>query len=130
MQPYADSMDEADGKSEDSPALSQALAAAAGKLREGNEDALARALGGLARKLDDLAGYLERRDPRRVAEDVERFARRHPELFLGSMFAVGLVAGRFLRASRRHLEQVEKREARRSGRPPRRSPVGSYPREG
>ncbi len=53
----------------------------------------------VADKVEQLSGYLERRDLREVMHDVEDFAHRNPLLFLGSAFALGILAARFLKSS-------------------------------
>jgi hypothetical protein len=55
--------------------------------------------GTAAAKLEDLAGYFERKDLRAMMRDVEGFARRNPAIFLGAAFGLGLLAARFLKSS-------------------------------
>lgn len=55
------------------------------------------AIGGQA---EQVAGYLQNRDVRQLIADTENFARRSPAIFLGSAFALGLAASRFLKSSR------------------------------
>ena len=57
-----------------------------------------RAAGGV----DRVSDYLRDRDLNAVLHDAERVARDHPAICLGSAFLVGAIAGRILRASRRH----------------------------
>jgi hypothetical protein len=47
-----------------------------------------------------MSDYLEKENPDALMGDAERVARDHPVTFLGSSFAAGIAAGRFLRASR------------------------------
>jgi hypothetical protein len=58
---------------------------------------LGHAIGG---HVERLANYLRERDVRRVVSDAEDFARRSPAVFLGTAFALGLAASRFLKSSR------------------------------
>lgn len=51
--------------------------------------------------IEKVASYLQKTDAREVADSIETFARRRPELFIGSAFAVGLIAARFLKSSGR-----------------------------
>ncbi|HEV7168627.1 MAG TPA: hypothetical protein VGN49_11745 [Micrococcaceae bacterium] len=48
-------------------------------------------------KAGDVAGWLERRDPGSLLEEVRRFARRRPGAFLGIAAGAGLLAGRLTR---------------------------------
>ncbi len=54
----------------------------------------------LSGKIDQMAGYLHGRDVNQLVNDAEDFARRSPAVFLGSAFALGLIAARFLKSSR------------------------------
>jgi hypothetical protein len=52
----------------------------------------------IATQVEQLSGYLDRKDLRELSSDVERFARRNPAVFLGGAFALGLLAARFLKS--------------------------------
>lgn len=52
-----------------------------------------------ADRIEQFAGRLETEDIGQLMDDVERFARRRPALFLGGTFALGLLAARFLKSS-------------------------------
>lgn len=52
-----------------------------------------------AAKLEQVAGYFENKDLRAMARDLESFARRNPAVFLGSAFALGVLAARFFKSS-------------------------------
>jgi hypothetical protein len=52
-----------------------------------------------AKAIEDIAGYFDRTDLRGMARDLESFARRNPAVFLGSAFALGVIAARFLKSS-------------------------------
>lgn len=54
-----------------------------------------------ADRLDRVAEYVRSCNYSSVCHDVEDVARRHPALFFGGMFALGLVAGNMMKASRR-----------------------------
>ena len=58
---------------------------------------MGQAIGG---QVEQLANYLRDRDVRQLISDTEDFARRSPAVFLGSAFALGLAASRFLKSSR------------------------------
>jgi len=49
--------------------------------------------------LERAATYVRQRDLSQLHRDGEELARRHPAIFLGGMFVVGLAAARFLKAS-------------------------------
>lgn len=51
-----------------------------------------------AQKLEEAAHYFEQTDLRGIARDVETFARRNPAIFLGSAFALGVLAARFIKS--------------------------------
>ncbi|HZI26826.1 MAG TPA: hypothetical protein VFD64_01650 [Gemmatimonadaceae bacterium] len=53
-----------------------------------------------ARQIERAANYVQNADLRQVVDEVEHFARRRPALFVGSAFAAGLLAARFLKSSR------------------------------
>jgi hypothetical protein len=62
-------------------------------------DYTAQYAGTAAQKLDEFAGYFERKDIKDMARDIESFARRNPALFLGGAFALGMLAARFIKSS-------------------------------
>jgi hypothetical protein len=53
-----------------------------------------------ARQIERAANYVQNADLRQMVDEVEHFARRRPALFVGSAFAAGLLAARFLKSSR------------------------------
>ncbi len=56
----------------------------------------------VATKLDEAASYLHDHSLPDFRHDAEDVARRHPVLFYGGMFTIGLAAARFLKASAEH----------------------------
>lgn len=54
-----------------------------------------------AEQIDRLATYIQNADPSEVADNIERFARRRPAVFIGAAFALGVIGARFLKSSRR-----------------------------
>lgn len=56
-----------------------------------------------AERLDRVAEYVRSCNYSSICHDVEDVARRHPALFFGGMFAVGLLAGNMMKASRRNV---------------------------
>lgn len=53
----------------------------------------------LAEQIEQVSDYFENRDARGMIRDVEGFARRNPEIFIGAAFTLGLLAARFLKSS-------------------------------
>lgn len=53
----------------------------------------------LAQQIEQISRYFETKDLREIARDVESFARRNPGVFIGSAFALGFLAARFLKSS-------------------------------
>lgn len=53
-----------------------------------------------AQRLDDVAGWLEDREPADLLEDVRRYARRNPGTFLAAAAVVGFLGGRLTRGLR------------------------------
>ena len=60
-----------------------------------------------ARQIERAANYVQNADLREVVTEVEDFARRRPALFIGSAFAAGLLAARFLKTSRTSTRRRE-----------------------
>lgn len=54
-----------------------------------------------AHEMQRFSDYLQRADVNELVDRAEDVARRQPALFLGGMFALGLIGARFLRSSRR-----------------------------
>ena len=50
-------------------------------------------------KIESMANYFDRADLKDIARDIESFAKRNPAIFLGSAFALGIMAARFLKSS-------------------------------
>lgn len=63
-----------------------------------------------ARQIERAAEYVQNTDLRQVVNEVEDFARRRPALFIGSAFAAGLLAARFLKSSQRDTRSVNREE--------------------
>lgn len=70
---------------------------------DGDESAIAPALvpyiEEAADRVERASAYFDQKSLGEVARDVEDFARREPAFFLGGAFALGLLGGRFLKAS-------------------------------
>jgi len=81
--------------------LASAFRRTAGQLREEDRTTVAGLTDAVARQADQAANYLRQADVRAAREDLERLARRRPTLVLGGALALGLVAARFLKSSKR-----------------------------
>lgn len=77
----------------------QAAKAASENLQQQNHDALGQRAEEIAARLDRASSYLRDRELSEIYYDAEHFTRRRPELVFGMMFAAGLLAARFLKAS-------------------------------
>lgn len=56
-----------------------------------------------ADRLERVADYVRNRDFAGLRADAESIAHRHPAVFFGAMFGVGLLVGNAMRASRRNI---------------------------
>jgi len=79
-------------------ALASSLDGVTAQLREQNP-----ALAGFAEtaveRLNTWSSQLEHKDVGELLDDIERFARRNPALFVGGAFALGLLGARFLKST-------------------------------
>jgi len=100
--------------------MARALRAASDALRDEDHGRMSDMSRQAAEQMDRLAGYIDRKDYQALLDDVRRFGRERPALFLGGMFVTGMLAGRFLRA-----KSPERRHESESGSPqPTARPVG------
>jgi hypothetical protein len=53
---------------------------------------------GAGERVNDVARWLDDRDPRGIVEEVKGFARRRPGVFIAIAVGVGVIAGRLTRA--------------------------------
>jgi hypothetical protein len=77
----------------------QAARAASERLRQEGHTALADRADDLAFRFLRASTYLREKKLSEIYNDAEQFTRRRPEIVFGLMFAAGLVAARFLKAS-------------------------------
>lgn len=80
--------------------FADALRQSGDQLRKDNHDNVAQYTEQAADKVQQFASYLQGQDVNQMIDEVERFARRQPMLFMGGAFLLGVVAARFLKASR------------------------------
>jgi hypothetical protein len=79
--------------------VAQAVRQSAQHLRENKQDAIAQYVEKAGDQIDRLSTQLRNRDVGELVNEVQRFARRQPALFVGSAFAIGVVGARFLKSS-------------------------------
>lgn len=86
--------------------MTSALRSAAEELDGRGERWMAERARGAAGGLDRMRGYLRDGDAASMMSDLDRQAREHPAVFLGTALAAGVGLGRFLRASPREETTV------------------------
>ena len=69
------------------------------QLREGHHDYLAGYVEKAADQIERLSSHVKERNVRELVDDVQRFARRRPAVFIGSAFVAGLLCSRLLTSS-------------------------------
>jgi hypothetical protein len=80
--------------------MAQALRQTGQQMRDQDQLGLTGYVDRAASQVESFSSYLRENDMGRVVDDVERFARREPALFLGGAFVLGLLGARFLKSSR------------------------------
>ena len=88
-------------------AVGSALKSGVDQLRSDGQDVPAKMVAEIARRTEDLGGYLKSAQADQILADLESFARRRPWLTAGAGVLGGFVASRFVKASadRRYAEQ-------------------------
>jgi ElaB/YqjD/DUF883 family membrane-anchored ribosome-binding protein len=79
--------------------IGKALQSGAGQLRGEGKDMPAKLVEEVARRADDLGGYLQSAQADTILDDVERFARSRPWVTAAAGVLAGFAASRFLKAS-------------------------------
>lgn len=77
--------------------ISLALRQASLSLQGQNQEAVGRYAENAADQLERFGEYLQNQDVEQILEGVQSYARRNPTLILGSTFALGFLAARFLK---------------------------------
>lgn len=67
-------------------------------LRDAQQETMAHYAEQAAGQLDRLSTALREKDVSELLGDAQRFARRNPAIFIGSAFAIGLMAARFFKS--------------------------------
>lgn len=79
--------------------IAQAVRQSTQQLRDQQHDTIAQYVEKAADQLERFSAQLRNRDITDLMQDVQRFARQQPALFIGSAFAIGLIGARFLKSS-------------------------------
>jgi ElaB/YqjD/DUF883 family membrane-anchored ribosome-binding protein len=94
------SLDQTKGRAADGLAtVSQGLHEVCHKLNEGGNTQIGGYFHQGHQAVDQFSDYLRNRQVNEIFADVEEYARQKPAMFVGSLFAVGFLAGRFFRSS-------------------------------
>lgn len=100
------------------------------ELRGGEHGAVAGVTDSIAEQAERFATYLRDRDAQAYRRDFEDLARRQPALVFGGAFALGLIASRFFKSSRRDQDREDSRQFARTDRQglgyAGRAPIDSY----
>jgi hypothetical protein len=80
--------------------VAQALRQTGRQLRDQDQQAVTGYIDSAASQVERISSYLRNNDLGQLVDDVERFARRQPALFLGGTFMLGVLGARFLKSSR------------------------------
>lgn len=81
--------------------VAESLRISTQQLRETQPDGPVEYVERVGDQVQRLADYLQNTEPREMLTQVESFARRQPALFLGGVFALGVLGARFLKSSQR-----------------------------
>lgn len=79
--------------------VAETLGEASQKLAASGNHSLGSYLSHGQQMIERFSGYLKEREVPHIARDVRCYAHRNPTLVVGGLFALGFVAGRFLRSS-------------------------------
>jgi len=92
--------DQKDRAAEGLTSVAHALRQTSQQLHEQDQQAVTGYIESAASQVERVSNYLKQNDLGGLIDDVERFARRQPALFLGGTFVLGLLGARFLKSSR------------------------------
>jgi hypothetical protein len=85
-------------------AVAQAVRDASHRLRDEQHETMAVYVERAAGQLERLSRTIREKDLNELLHDAQRLARREPAWFIGGSFALGLLAARFLKSSKRDGE--------------------------
>lgn len=80
--------------------VAQAVRQSTHQLREQQHDTVAQFVERAADQIERFSNHLRDRNLNELIDEAQRFARQQPAVFIGSSFAAGLLAARFIKASR------------------------------
>jgi hypothetical protein len=80
--------------------VAQAVRQSTQHLREQQYDTVAQFVERAADQIERFSNHLRQRDLNELVTEAQRFARQQPAVFIGSSFAAGMLAARFIKASR------------------------------
>jgi hypothetical protein len=80
--------------------VAQAVRQSTHHLREQQYDTVAQFVERAADQIERFSNHLRERDLNDLVSEAQRFARHQPAVFIGSSFAAGMLAARFIKASR------------------------------
>ena len=80
--------------------VAQAVRHSTQHLREQQYDTVAQFVERAADQIERFSNHLRERDLNDLVSETQRFARQQPAVFIGSSFAAGMLAARFIKASR------------------------------
>ncbi len=90
--------------------FAQALSRSGQQLRSENQGALSEFVERAGDQLRRASDYLRNTDVDELTRNTEDLARRQPALFLGGVFAIGVVAGRLLKSAQQARAEQSKRK--------------------
>jgi hypothetical protein len=79
--------------------LARAVRQSTQSFRDIQQDTVAEYVERAGHRIEQLSVRLRERDATELLQDAQRFARRRPLVFIGTAFALGVVATRFLKSS-------------------------------
>lgn len=87
--------------------VADALRKSSSHLNNNDQAAIGHVADQLASRLDQFSDDLQNKSVDQMFGDVQDFARRDPQLFLGGAVVLGLLAARFLKASGQRMQQQQ-----------------------
>jgi len=88
-----------DRAAESLDSITTALLSMADSMNQQQHPMIGQCTSSAAEMVDGVTAYLKSRDVDEIIHDVEGYARRNPAVFLGTAFALGFMAARFLKSS-------------------------------
>lgn len=79
--------------------VAQALRQTSQQMSQQDQGGVTQYIDRAADQIERLSGYIQNKEVGELVDDVERYARRQPALFLGGAFVLGLLGARFLKSS-------------------------------